>query len=187
MTTIAQTFRLARVLALGAAALPLPKAALADAGHSHGGASIGEPAKASAKTRTVKVTLGDSYYEPESVQVRAGETVRFVLTNEGQLLHEFNIGTAAMHAEHQKEMAMMVEHGMLTATGVDEKMMNMDHSGMAGMGHGMKHDDPNSALVEPGQTKELVWKFTEATELEFACNMPGHYDAGMVGKVDFRR
>ncbi len=173
---------------LGAAALAaLPGVALADAGHSHGGAAIGEPGKASAKTRTVEVTLGDSYYEPESVRVKAGETVRFVLTNEGELLHEFNIGTAAMHAEHQKEMAMMVDHGMLTATGVDEKMMNMDHSGMAGMDHGgMKHDDPNSVLVEPGKTKELVWKFPKAAELEFACNMPGHYEAGMVGKVDFR-
>lgn len=179
------TLRSVGAFLLGAAALALPGAALADAGHSHG-ALIGEPAKASAKTRTVKVTLGDSYYEPESIQVKAGETVRFVLTNEGELLHEFNIGTAAMHAEHQKEMAMMVDHGMLTPTGIDETMMNMDHSKMDGMGSGMKHDDPNSALVEPGKTKELVWKFPKATELEFACNMPGHYEAGMVGKVDFR-
>jgi uncharacterized cupredoxin-like copper-binding protein len=51
----------------------------------------------------------------------------------------------------------------------------------------MKHDDPNSVLVEPGQTKELTWKFTKQTTLEFACNMPGHYEAGMVGKVNFQR
>lgn len=174
-----------RALLLGAAALALPATAFADAGHSHG-ASIGEPAKASAATRTIEVTLGDSYYEPERVQVKAGETVRFVLTNQGELLHEFNIGTAAMHAEHQKEMAMMVDHGMLTPTGVDETMMNMGHSSTEGMGHDMKHDDPNSALVEPGKTKELVWKFPKATELDFACNMPGHYEAGMVGKIEFR-
>lgn len=168
---------------LGAAALALPGIALADAGHSHG-AAIGEPAKASAATRTIQVTLGDNYYEPERIQVKAGETVRFVLTNKGELLHEFNIGTAAMHAEHQKEMALMVDHGMLTANGVNHGMMDMDHSGM---GHGMKPDDPNSVLVEPGQTKELVWKFPKAIDLEFACNMPGHYEAGMVGEVEFRR
>ena len=56
-----------------------------------------------------------------------------------------------------------------------------------GMGHDMRHDDPTSVLVEPGKTKELVWKFTKNAELEFACNMPGHYEAGMVGNIDFRR
>jgi len=65
-------------------------------------------------------------------------------------------------------------------------MKEMDHgamAGMAGMEHGMKHDDPNSVLVEPGKTAELTWTFTKATNLEFACNIPGHYQAGMVGKV----
>jgi uncharacterized cupredoxin-like copper-binding protein len=186
MPTFARKFRFGRVLGLGAAVLALPGTALADAGHGHG-AAIGEPAKASAATRTIKVELGDSYYEPAHIQVKAGETVRFVLTNTGQLLHEFNIGTAAMHAEHQKQMAMMVDHGMLTESGVNHDMSSMDHAKMGGMDPAaMKHDDPNSALVEPGQTKELVWKFPEAIELDFACNMPGHYEAGMVGAIDFR-
>ena len=162
-------------------------AAPGEAGHKHNTAAIGEPAKATAKTRTVKITMGDNFYEPESVPVKAGETVRFVIHNTGEFLHEFNIGTAAMHADHQKQMAMMVEHGMLTATGVDQKMMNMDHSKMPGMDHSMKHDDPNSVLVDPGQTRELTWKFTKQATLEFACNMPGHYEAGMVGKVNFQR
>jgi uncharacterized cupredoxin-like copper-binding protein len=162
-------------------------AAPGEAGHTHETAAIGEPAKAGAKTRTVPVVMGDNFYEPETIPVKAGETVRFVIKNTGEFLHEFNIGTAAMHAAHQKEMAMMVEHGMLSATGVDEKKMNMDHSKMPGMGHSMKHDDPNSVLVEPGRTKELVWKFTKNAALEFACNMPGHYEAGMVGKVNFQR
>jgi len=60
----------------------------------------------------------------------------------------------------------------------------MDHSAM---GHGdmggMKHDDPNSVLVEPGKTAELTWTFSKAGALEFACNIPGHYQAGMVGKL----
>lgn len=158
--------------------------ALADTSHSHG-AAIGEPAKASAATRTIQVKLGDNFYEPKTVQVKAGETVRFVLKNTGELLHEFNIGTAAMHAEHQKEMMQMMESGMLTATGINTDMSKMDHSKMDG--HSMQHDDPNSVLVEPGKTKELVWRFTQAADLEFACNVPGHYEAGMVGDIRFGR
>ena len=162
-------------------------AAPGEAGHKHETAAVGEPAKPTAKTRTVQVVMGDNFYEPETIPVKTGETVHFVIKNTGEFLHEFNIGTSTMHAAHQKEMAMMVEHGMLSTTGVDEKKMNMDHSKMAGMGHSMKHDDPNSVLVEPGQSKELTWKFIKQTTLEFACNMPGHYEAGMVGKVNFQR
>ncbi len=181
---------LVRATSAAALAFALPtiaSAAEGPAGHGHGAASsIGVPTKALGNTRTVIVKMIDNAYEPESVQVKAGETVRFVLTNTGQLLHEFNLGTASMHAEHQKEMAMMMEHGMLTPTGVNPQMMNMDHSQMMG-GHSMKHDDPNSVLVAPGEKKELVWKFTKAVELEFACNIPGHYESGMVGKVQFRK
>lgn len=174
-------------LMTGIALLSLPGLAFAGAGepgHGHA-ATIGEPAKASAAKRVVQVELGDNYYKPESLSVKAGETVRFVLKNKGDFLHEFNIGTATMHAAHQKEMAMMVEHGMLTPTGINTSMSGMDHSKM-GMAE-MKHDDPNSVLVGPGETKELTWKFTKETALEFACNMPGHYESGMVGKVAFTR
>lgn len=186
MTMINKKLPAIMALVLGAAAVALPSLAHADAGHS--GAAIGEPGKTSAATRTVDVTLADNYYEPERIQVKAGETVRFVLTNTGELLHEFNIGTAAMHAKHQKEMAMMVDHGMLSPTETNQDMANMDHSKMGGMDmSAMKHDDPNSVLVNPGQTKELVWKFPKATDLDFACNMPGHYEAGMVGDIEFGR
>lgn len=177
-----------KTLILAAGVLAFTTAAQAvegPAGHSHNTSAIGEPAKATGTTRTVQVKLIDNAFEPETIKIKAGETVRFVLTNAGQLLHEFNLGTAAMHAEHQKEMAMMVEHGMITASGIDDKMMKMGHSGMPG--HSMKHNDPNSVLVAPGERKELVWKFSKAVELEFACNIPGHYESGMVGKVDFVR
>lgn len=156
--------------------------ALADPHHGHG-AVIGEPAEASAATRTIEVELGDNFYDPEAIQVEAGETVRFVLKNTGEFLHEFNVGTAAMHMEHQKEMAAMMESGMLTPTGINTDMSKMDHSKMADMP--MKHDDPNSVLVEPGETKEFVWKFPRTAELEFACNIPGHYESGMVGNIRF--
>ncbi len=152
--------------------------------------AFGHPADAAQATRTVEVTLGDIYFDPKSLNVKKGETVRFVLVNKGQLLHEFNLGDAAMHAAHQQEMLKMVASGMLTPTGMKHDMAGMDH----GMAHGseqgavgMKHDDPNSVLVEPGKIAELTWTFTDATGLEFACNIPGHYQAGMVGKVAISR
>ncbi|RON68722.1 plastocyanin/azurin family copper-binding protein [Pseudomonas fluorescens] len=144
---------------------------------------FGQAAPAAKATRSVEVVMGDMSFDPKAIAVKAGETVRFVLVNKGQLLHEFNLGDAAMHAAHQQEMLQMQQSGVLTPTGMKEMshdMAGMDH---AAMGHGMKHDDPNSVLVEPGKTAELTWTFSKATSLEFACNIPGHYQAGMVGKL----
>ena len=160
-------------------AVSLP--ALADAGHY----AFGQPAAAAKASRTVEITLGDMYYEPASVQVKAGETVRFVLKNEGSLLHEFSLGDAAMHAEHQQHMLMMQQMGMIGENGI----MPMDHSkmghDMAGMDHGkMAHDDPNTVMIPPGKSAELTWTFSKAAGLEFACNLPGHYQAGMVGNLE---
>ena len=156
-------------------ALSLP--ALADQSHH----AFGKPAKAADADRTVEITLGDMYYEPDSVQVKAGETVRFLLKNEGALLHEFSLGNAAVHAEHQKHMLMMQQMGMLTPTAMQHDMSKMDHSqhDMSGMAH----DDPNTVMLEPGQSAELTWTFSQSTPIEFACNVPGHYQAGMVGKL----
>lgn len=140
---------------------------------------FGQSAPAAKATRSVEVVMGDMSFTPKAIDIKAGETVRFVLVNKGQLLHEFNLGDAAMHARHQQEMMKMQQSGMLTPTGIAD----MDHGSMPGMDHGMKHDDPNSVLVEPGKTAELTWTFTKATNLEFACNIPGHYQAGMVGKL----
>ncbi len=161
-------------LLLAGCLMALSVEALADAAHGY---AFGHPAAADKATRSVEVTLQDIAFAPKSLDVKAGETVRFVLVNKGQLLHEFNLGDAAMHAEHQKEMLQMLASGMLTST----SMTKMDH---AAMGHGaMKHDDPNSVLVEPGKTAELTWTFAKTTGLEFACNLPGHYQAGMVGQL----
>ncbi|MCB1824072.1 MAG: cupredoxin domain-containing protein [Candidatus Competibacteraceae bacterium] len=163
------------------ATLSFSTSALTDAGH----ADIGKPGKTPAAQRTVEITLGEMYFKPETLNVKAGETVRFVVKNEGQLLHEFNIGTSDMHAHHREEMAMMMEHGMLTPTGINPERMNMDH-GQMGMGS-MKHDDPNSVLVEPGKTMELVWTFPKSGALQVACNIPGHSEAGMVGQIAIGR
>jgi len=165
-------------LTIAACLLALSTPVWADAGHHY---DFGQPAPAAQATRTVEVVMGDLSFTPGTIAIKAGETVRFVLVNKGQLLHEFNLGDAAMHAAHQQEMLKMQQSGMLTPTG----MKAMDHSAMAGMDHSamMKHDDPNSVLVEPGKTAELTWTFTKASNLEFACNIPGHYQAGMVGKL----
>jgi uncharacterized cupredoxin-like copper-binding protein len=171
-------------LAVAAAALSLslPLPVHADEGHGHH-PSFGAPGKAADARRTVTVIMRDNSYSHETIAVKAGETVKFVIRNEGSLLHEFNIGTAGAHAAHQKEMMQMMEMGMLTPTGIDAEKMKMDHSAM-GM-KPMKHDDPNSVLVEPGKARELVWKFAKPMKLEFACNVPGHYQSGMVGEFRF--
>jgi uncharacterized cupredoxin-like copper-binding protein len=162
--------RMALVTGLLGLSLPL----MASSDHRY---NFGHASPAAQATRTVELTLGDMYFQPTSLQVKAGETVHFVLTNKGQLLHEFNLGDASMHAEHQQEMLKMEESGMLMPTGINHMAMDMSHGAM-------KHDDPNSVLVEPGKTAELTWTFTKASDLQFACNIPGHYQAGMVGNVE---
>lgn len=152
----------------------------AHAGEGHDETTnIGKPGVASAATQTVNVTMYDSYYEPEMINVKEGETVRFVIKNAGELVHEFNLGTAEQHEAHAPMMEMMVEHGILEA---DKINRDVAKSMQESMGHGM-HDEPNSALLEPGESTEIVWTFPDHAEIEFACNVPGHYDGGMVGEV----
>lgn len=161
--------------------LSLSGPALAAPGHGPKD-PIGKPGKASQVTRTITVEMSDIVFGPTSINVKAGETVRFILKNTGQIIHEFNIGTPDMHVAHQKEMMLMMQHGMLTPTGIDVEKMKMDMGGMT-----MKHNDPNSVLVEPGKSRELIWTFGMAENLEFACNVPGHYAAGMVGNFKILR
>lgn len=178
-------FRALVVIAGVTALFPVSGAFAAGAhsgGHEHG-MDFGHPAKASEASRAIDVTMDDSYFEPETIDVKAGETVRFLVRNKGDLVHEFNIGTAAMHAEHQQEMAMMVEHGALEPDRINHDMMRMDMGG----GRTMMHDDANAVLLEPGGSGGVVWTFTEPMSLEFACNVPGHAEAGMVGKIDVSR
>lgn len=170
-------------LIVAAAAMSMSAVTLAAGAHGGGhGASSGEPGKVSEASRTITVEMYDNYYEPEEITVEPGETVRFVVKNEGSLVHEFNIGTPSMHEGHQKEMMKMVEHGVIQGSKLNHDMMEMD----MGDGKSMKHDDPNSVLLEPGQSKEVVWKFTDQGDIEFACNVPGHYQSGMYGEVNFK-
>jgi len=170
-------------LIVAVAAMSMSAVTLAAGAHGGGhGASSGEPGKASEASRTITVEMYDNYYEPEEITVEPGETVRFVVKNEGSLVHEFNIGTPSMHEGHQKEMMKMVEHGVIQGSKLNQDMMEMD----MGDGKSMKHDDPNSVLLEPGQSKEVVWKFTDQGDIEFACNVPGHYQSGMYGEFNFK-
>ncbi|SLN63070.1 cupredoxin domain-containing protein [Oceanibacterium hippocampi] len=169
-TAAGAAFTVAAVLAAG------PSSADMGHGSSKGVGHAGEAAKA---TRTVEIVMHDNFYEPEKVDVKAGETVRFTVRNNGELVHEFNIGTADMHRGHQKEMMMMVEHGVLEPDRINHEAAK---AMQADMGHGM-HNDPNSVLLEPGKSGEVVWTFPEDAVLEFACNVPGHYEAGMQGQI----
>jgi uncharacterized cupredoxin-like copper-binding protein len=124
-------------------------------GAAHGGTGTdGVPGNPSDVRRTVRIEARDTAFNVKQIQARPGETIRFVVTNKGELRHEFSI---ASHAEHEEHRAMM------------QQMPDM------------VHDDPNVITIEPGQTKELIWKFGKDTNVEFSCDLPGHAEQGMAG------
>ena len=141
---------------------------------------IGSKGKESEVTRVVKVFMYDNYYEPSSFQIKAGETIKFEVENAGMLVHEFNIANKMMHMKHQPEMLKMVENEILLADSIDKKKMKK----MAKMDKAMGHSHSNSVLLEPKQKGEIIWKFDNAVNIEIACNVPGHYQVGMIAKVD---
>ena len=142
--------------------------------------AIGIKGKASDVTKVIKVNMYDNYYEPSKIKVKKGETVKFVVTNKGELVHEFNIATKKMHIHHQKEMMKMVEYGILVGDKIDKKKRKE----VSKKDHSMSHSHSNSLLLEPNKSGEIIWKFTSSASLEAACNMPGHYQAGMVSKIN---
>ena len=129
--------------------------------------------------RVIKVSMYDNYYEPNKFNIKKNETIKFVVENKGELVHEFNIATKAMHFKHQPEMMMMVDYGILLADKIDKKKMMEISKKSPSMAH--KHS--NSILLSPGESAELIWKFSNSVVLEAACNVPGHYEAGMVAKI----
>ena len=130
--------------------------------------------------RVIKVTMYDNYYQPNSFKVNNNETIKFEVENKGELVHEFNIATKEMHLKHQPEMMMMVEHEILLADKIDKKkMMEMSKKNPA-----MAHSHHNSVLLSPGEKAELIWKFSNTVDIEAACNVPGHYDVGMIAKIN---
>jgi len=149
------------VLALAAAA---PASAH---GPAPSGSRPGDPAKV---TRTIEVVATDNAFSLKALEVHDGETVRFVVRDEGMDPHEFTIGTAAEHAEHRRLMKAMLEQR--------RKGGHAGHS-MADMAH------EGGVWVDPGKTASFVWTFAGTAGLEFACNIPGHYEDGMKGPIHF--
>ena len=133
-------------------------------------------------TRVIKVVMYDNYYEPSSFQIKEGETIKFEVENAGMLVHEFNIANKMMHMKHQPEMLKMAENGILLAFSIDKEKMKK----MAKMDKSMGHSHNNSVLLEPKQKGVIIWKFDNVVNIEVACNVPGHYQAGMIAKVNIK-
>ena len=126
--------------------------------HPHGDTSgIGQAGAADKAKRTVTITMLDTMrFSPATIRVRGGETVRFVIHNAGKVKHELVLGTEADLREHHALMKKNPE---------------------------MEHEDDNMVTVQPGQRGEIIWQFSKAGIVYFACLQPGHYDAGMKGQV----
>ena len=122
--------------------------------------AYGVPGNPDEPARLVQVTMreldGGMKFIPYVLKIRAGEQVKFVIRNGGQLDHELVFATLEENLAHGLEMAK-----------------NPD----------MEHDDPNAAKVAPGDVQEIVWKFTNAGEFDFSCLIPGHREAGMFGTI----
>ena len=141
---------------------------------------IGIKGKASDVSKTIKVDMYDNYYKPKIINVKKGETVRFVVENRGVLVHEFNIATMMMHKKHGPEMLDMMKMGILLPNKINIEKMKQ----MAKINPKMAHSHSNSVLLEPKQKAELIWKFTSNAELFGGCNVPGHLEAGMISKIN---
>lgn len=149
--------------------LSLSGTAYADAGHSHGAskekhamenehaAAFGKPGEAAKVSRTMTVDMNDTMkFFPEKLNVRKGETIRFIVKNSGKIKHEMVLGSMKELKEHAAMMKKTPE---------------------------MEHADENMVAVDPGKTGEIIWQFTKAGTFDFACLQPGHFEAGMKGMV----
>ncbi len=151
-------------------------------GYADKNMKIGSKGDENEVSRVIKVIMYDNYYKPNSFQINAGETIRFEVENAGELVHEFNIANKMMHLKHQPEMERMVEKEILFADSIDKEKMKK----MAKIDKSMGHSHSNSVLLEPKQKGHIIWKFDNASNIEVACNVPGHYQVGMIAKVDIK-
>jgi uncharacterized cupredoxin-like copper-binding protein len=131
-------------------------------GHSHatndGDSAVGKPGVASKVTRTITIDMTDNMrFKADQINAKAGETIRFVVKNSGAIKHEMVLGTEKDLKEHYEVMKKHPE---------------------------MEHAEPNMVTLAPGKTGEIIWQFTKAGKVDFACLQPGHYDAGMKGVVN---
>ena len=146
-------------LFLAASALVLSASAMAAGSHSdgHGDDAIGKPGLASKVTRTVQVDMTDNMrFDTAAVTAKQGETIRFAIKNSGSIKHEMVLGTGKDLKDHYEQMKKNPE---------------------------MEHAEPNMVTLAPGKSGEIIWQFTKAGKVDFACLQPGHYEAGMKGIV----
>lgn len=133
--------------------------ALASGNHAggHGESAIGKPGVAAKVNRTIAVEMSDAMrYTPSDIEVKKGETIRFAVKNSGQVTHEMSLGTEKELLEHLEVMKKFP---------------------------GMEHDEPGKLTLAPGKPGEIIWQFSKTGAVDFACLMPGHFEAGMKGKV----
>ena len=131
--------------------------------HSEAAESYGHPGDPAKADRTIEITAVDIAFVPEAVTVKRGETVKFVVTNTGKLLHELVLGTKEDQAEHNAQMSGLSP---------EEMAQHMQSEG-------------NGIVVQPSQTREITWTFsTDLEQVQFACHVPGHYEAGMSGLAE---
>ena len=140
---------------------------------------IGEKGNSADVSKVITVKMYDNYYEPNIFEIKKNQTIKFIVYNYGEFVHEFNIATKKMHLKHQPEMMKMVENEILLANRIDKKKMKE----LSKKDHSMSHSHSNSVLLEPNQRGEIIWKFNTNAQLEAACNVPGHYQSGMIAKI----
>ena len=140
---------------------------------------IGEKGDPNNVDRIINIKMFDNYYEPNLIKVKKGETIKFIIKNLGDLVHEYNIGTKEMHMKHQPEMQRLVDYEILLVDKIDKAKMKK----MSKKDHSLAHSHSNSVMLEPNKTGEIIWKFTKNLNLQMACNIPGHYESGMYGKI----
>ena len=160
-----KTHTLAKVLALMTMALSSSDFAGGNhaGGHGHDDeeTAIGKPGVAARVNRSITIEMNDSMrYTPADIQVKQGETIRFVVKNVGKVKHELSLGTQQELLEHLEQMKKFPD---------------------------MEHDEPNNITLAPGKQGEIIWQFTKAGIVNFACLMPGHYEAGMKGAIKVAR
>ena len=138
----------------------LAMSAMASGNHAggHGADAIGKPGVVSKVTRTVIVDMTDDMrFHSSNIAVKQGETIRFVAKNSGKVKHEMVLGTIKDLKDHYEVMKKNPE---------------------------MEHAENNMVTVAPGKSGEIIWQFTKTGKVDFACLQPGHYDAGMKGRVN---
>jgi uncharacterized cupredoxin-like copper-binding protein len=129
-------------------------------GDEHPDAAYGRPGDGAKASRAVTIDMSDSMrFTPALITVRKGETIRFLLTNSGKVKHEMVLGPSKELKEHAALMRKFPE---------------------------MEHADPSRVSVGPGKTGALIWQFTRAGTFDFACLQPGHFEAGMRGRIAVR-